>query len=219
MATEWNLRGRSNGCCNCDRVFEDGEKIVSTVAVTAAEELAAIIEKLPGAKDGKALPEYVRLDFCKECKKTLPQKAIISQWQGVYTAPEPPAPEALPRETAESLLRKLIEGEDNPDNVPVIFVLAVMLERKKLLIERTVRHLPDGTLMRIYEHKKNGEVIFITDPNLSLEQIPIVQQRVADLLAPPAPEPQPSAEAEESEQQSTANNQEPTEEVDLSNQA
>ena len=122
-----------------------------------------------------------------------------------HGAPEPPKPEALPRETAESLLRKLIEGEDNPDNIPVIFVLAVMLERKKILIERTVRHLPDGSLMRIYEHKKNGEVIFITDPNLSLEQIPIVQQRVAELLAPPPPAPveQPAPASEETPTEET----------------
>lgn len=214
MAIEWNLRGRSNTCGCCEKAFDDGEKLFSAVAITAAESIAPIIEKLGGSKDGKELPEYIRLDVCKECRKTLPKDAIISLWQGVYTAPEPPAPEALPRETAESLLRKLIEGEDNPDNVPVIFVLAVMLERKKILIERTVRHLPDGTLMRIYEHKKNGEVIFITDPNLSLEQIPVVQQRVAELLAPPPPAPveQPAPAAEETTAEETPTEAPSTEE-------
>lgn len=202
--TEWNLRGRASGCCNCGRVFEDGEKIVSSVAITAAEAMAPIVEKLLGTKEGKDIPEYIRTDFCKNCKKAMPQEAIISQWQSVYIAPEPAKPEALPRETAESLLRKLIEGEDNPDNIPVIFVLAVMLERKKILIERTVRHLPDGTLMRIYEHKKNGEVVFITDPNLSLEQIPIVQQRVAELLAPPPPQPTVEAEPQDSQPEENA---------------
>jgi hypothetical protein len=43
----------------------------------------------------------------------------------------------------------------------------------------------------VYEHRKSGEVMLIADPQLQVDQIPSVQQRIEALLAPPPPEPEP----------------------------
>ena len=98
------------------------------------------------------------------------------------------------KETAESLLRKLIELND-PRYIPAGYILAVMLERKRLLKvkEQLVR---DGQRVFIYEQPGTGDVFTIIDPALQLNQLEQVQHDVAALLEhglnPPAPQPQPT---------------------------
>ena len=201
---EWNLRSRSHTCHKCTREFTDGERCFSAVADFTApivQELLAekIAAQANDPKQTKA-PEFVRLDFCPACWDIVRNTDFISTWHSPYSAPEPAAPEPRPRETAESLLHKLLEDENSGENTAVIFVLAVMLERKKVLIERSVRRPPDGSIVRVYEHKKTGEVMLITDPDLTLEEIPGVQQQIQTLLAPaPVVEPAPAETPEASE--------------------
>lgn len=80
-----------------------------------------------------------------------------------------------------------MEQEDSFEHTSVIFILAVMLERKKILIERRVRHATDGTMIRVYEHKKTGEVMLVTDPDLGIDELPGVQRQVQRLLEPASP--------------------------------
>jgi len=139
--------------------------------------------------------EFRRSDVCATCwpakfadAQSLP--GLISHWQGIYEAP-PPITEAIQKETAETLLRKLIEQND-PQHAPAGYILAVMLERKRILKvkEQVVR---DGQRIFIYEHPKTGDVFTIADPNLRLDQLEVVQRDVAALLEhglnPPAPQP------------------------------
>ena len=195
---DWNLRSRSHSCHKCSADFIDGERCNSAVAVfendvvqtLLAEKIAAYAEDPKKPKP----PEYVRLDFCPHCWQELRNTLWISSWNSTYSAPEPPAPEPLPRETAESLLRRLMEQEDSVENTSVIFILAVMLERKKILMERKVRHAPDGTMIRVYEHKKTGEIMLVTDPDLGIDELPGVQRRVQALLEPTAPAQTPATD-------------------------
>ena len=192
---EWNLRSRSHTCHQCAESFADGERCFSAVGDFAAPIVQKLLaEKIAAqADDAKTVknPDYVRLDFCAGCWDVVRASDWISAWHSPYAAPEPPAPEPLPRETAESLLHKLLEDENSGENTSVIFILAVMLERKKFLIERNVRRSKDGTIVRVYEHKKTGEVMLITDPDLQLDEIPGVQQLVKNLLeAPTSPPPE-----------------------------
>jgi hypothetical protein len=64
------------------------------------------------------------------------------------------------------------------------YLLAVMLERKRILKEVEVKRAEDGALTRIYEHGKSGEVFVVPDPQLRLDEIEQVQDEVAALLAP-----------------------------------
>jgi hypothetical protein len=80
--------------------------------------------------------------------------------------------------------------------MPAGYILAVMLERKRVLKikEQIIR---DGQRVFVYEHPKTGDVFTIADPNLQLDQLEQVQHDVAGLLEhglnPPA---LPVAEAE-----------------------
>ena len=96
--------------------------------------------------------------------------------------PPPAAPEPVPKESGESLLRKLLH-EDQPDHLNARYVLSIMLERKKILKQVDVRE--NGTIrFLIYEHAKTGEIFIIEDPRLKLDQLDSVQQEVYALLAP-----------------------------------
>ena len=85
-------------------------------------------------------------------------------------------------ETADDLLRHLIALED-PAMKNVVYVLAVMLERSKILIERDAREQEDHTILRVYEHRRTGESFVVLDPRLRLENLAEVQQQVVALLS------------------------------------
>jgi hypothetical protein len=76
-----------------------------------------------------------------------------------------------------------------------MFILAVMLERKRELVERDVQERDDGTRIRIYEHRRTGEMFSIVDPDLKLSELAPVQAEVNELLGI-APRPSPDAEPE-----------------------
>ena len=65
----------------------------------------------------------------------------------------------------------------------VVYVLAVMLERSKILVERDQKMLDDGTIRRVYEDRKQGDTFVILDPRLRLENLAEVQQQVVALLS------------------------------------
>ena len=83
--------------------------------------------------------------------------------------------------TWEALLRRLVE-EDDPANAGVVYILAVMLERKRQLVERDAKARPEGGILRVYEHRASGDTFVILDPQLRLDAIADVQRRVIELL-------------------------------------
>jgi hypothetical protein len=172
--TEWNIQSRAHACTACGKSFADKEAYHTLLFDERSD--------------------FHRLDICQSCWQKQysdggrDRKGFVSYWQGVYEAPVPQA-EAIQKETAESLLRKLIELND-PHYIPAGYILAVMLERKRLLRvkEQLVR---DGHRVFIYEQPKTGDVFTIVDPNLQLNQLEQVQHDVAALLERGLNPPQP----------------------------
>ena len=166
----WSVRKCSTVCDGCEKEFTDRQSIFSRLTFEQGE--------------------YLREDFCSECWKG--GDPGLSSWQTQYRVPPPPAEEALKKENAESLLRKLM-AKENEEDLNAIFILTVMLERKKILVERDTRKAEDGRKLRIYEHKKTGESFMVVDPELKLDELELVQEEVVVLLGGPPrnPEPQP----------------------------
>jgi len=162
---EWNFQTRAHACAACGQPFADQQPYHTLLFETP--------------------PELRRQDLCEGCWQRQeaaaapPPAGIISRWQGVYEAPPAPT-DPIQRETAETLLRQLIELND-PRHLPAGYILAVMLERKRLLKvkEQIVRA---GQRTFIYEQPRTGEVFTITDPDLHLDQLEDVQRDVAHLL-------------------------------------
>ncbi len=56
-----------------------------------------------------------------------------------------------------------------------------MLERRKLLRETDSQRTPTG-ILRVYEHRKTGEIYLIRDPDIPLAQVEAFQNEVIVLL-------------------------------------
>jgi hypothetical protein len=81
------------------------------------------------------------------------------------------------------------EDEDHTENTR--YILAVMLERQKILRETDNQRTPNG-IIRVYENRKSGEVYIVKDPDIPLSEVEAVQDEVFILLEnngrSPAPE-------------------------------
>jgi len=175
MIFEWNIQSRAHTCSACGKPFADKQSY-HTLLYDERGDLK-------------------RSDICDPCWQAQhsdgarEKKGFISYWHGIYEAPPPPS-DPIQKENAESVLRKLVELKD-PKYAAASYILAVMLERKRLLKvkEELVR---EGQRVFVYEQPRTGDVFTITDPNLQLNQLEAVQREVASLLEhglnPPAPE-------------------------------
>jgi hypothetical protein len=163
---DWALQSRSRVCAVTGRSFVDLEPCHTL-----------LFEKKHG---------YDRLDLCKEAwekdgPEIVSRPGLISHWRGEYHAPPPAQPEAIRKDDAEGLLRHLV-GLREERYASACFILAAMLERKRMLKVRSQVH-ENGRRVWVYEHTKTGDVIAIPDPALRLDQLENVQREVADLLS------------------------------------
>jgi hypothetical protein len=163
---EWNIQSRAHACQSCATGFRDGDAYYTLLRLDSHG-------------------GYERLDLCGACWQARePQKPAardyVSHWQGIYVAPPAAPPDPIQRETAEQLLRKLLERRDERHRA-ACYILAVMLERKRVLKVKDQIREPDRRIF-VYEHPPTGDLFTIIDPNLQLAQLESVQRDVAELL-------------------------------------
>ena len=185
----WHVRNRSRQCAVSGTPFTDGQPIVTAL--------------FPDPESSG----YLRKDFTEEAWKAIEaepneEEIPFSHWRTAFTPT--PVNETVPpvtKQTAEDLLRTLVE-EDQDHTENTRYILAVMLERQKLLRE-TDNQPTTGGILRIYEHRKTGEVYIVKDPNIPLDQVEDIQNEVIELLSPKPPqepeEPTPSPEPDSEE--------------------
>ena len=164
MAQEWNIRTRGHVCSVCGKPLINHSLVVSALH--------------------SVNNTWERLDCHPECWKAMERDwEPFSLWDGVYLEPvKEERKEPLKKEDAGELLRRLITLDD-PAMRNVVYVLAVMLERSKILVERDSKMLEDNTIRRVYEDRKNGDTFVIIDPRLRMENLSEVQQQVVSLLS------------------------------------
>ena len=164
MTQEWTIQSRAEKCAATGEPFQDGEYFYTL---------------LFDDKEGLRREDLSEAAWKARNDNIQP----FSFWRSKFEVPPPAAPETLGKQTAEDLLRRYMQ-EDSAQHAAARYLLAAMLERKKLLKEVESKPTADGQLTRIYEHTKTGEVFVIPDPELRLDQIERVQQEVASLLGP-----------------------------------
>lgn len=163
--TEWDIQPRSHLCTGCHQPFADKQDYHTLLSLSEAG--------------------YQRRDLCAVCYPATPRDGLVSYWQGEYKMPPPPPVEPIQKDTAETLLKKLVEAKD-PAQAGACYILAVMLERKRILKHRDTIHDDTGRDLLVYEHAANGESFTVLDPQLRLGELEAVQRQVADLLQPAA---------------------------------
>ncbi|MFT5495706.1 MAG: putative transcriptional regulator YdeE [Kiritimatiellia bacterium] len=158
---EWDIKSGAHVCAGCEKPFEAKEGLYTRLIFTEQS--------------------YRREDHCLACWTPKLRKESISFWKTQYKPPPPKKEEALKKENVEDSLRAFIE-EGDPSHMNTIFVLTLMLERKRILVEKDVQVQEDGRKLRMYEHKATGDTFVITDPDLKLAEVEAVQEEVATLL-------------------------------------
>ena len=160
LATEWAIKHRSDVCAGTQRPFTPGEYFYTLLFRDA---------------DG-----FRREDLSEEAwRKRNENIQPFSFWKSRYEPAPPAPPEPLAKETAEQLFRRLLSSENAPPNA--CYVLAVMLERKRVLKQIKTDQTAKGRVL-IYEHRENGDVFIVPDPQLRLDELQSVQNEVASLL-------------------------------------
>ncbi len=168
MKEPWSIKSRARECVESGDAFQSGQKIRAAI--------------FPDPESSG----YLRKDYTIEAWENREgEENPFSCWLTTY---EPPVTEEKTEDIVdddpETLLKRLVdEEEEHTENAR--YILAVMLERKKLLRETDTQEIPSG-ILRIYEHRKSGDVYIIKDPQISLTDVDRVQEEVRQLLDPSA---------------------------------
>jgi hypothetical protein len=166
LANEWPIKHRADICARTQRPFLPGEQFYTLLF-----------------REGDG---FRREDLSEEAWGQRNENIRpFSFWKSRYEPPPAAPPEALGKESAEELLRRLLSQND-PSNANACYVLAVMLERKRVLKQVKTEQTEDRPVL-IYEHAKTGDVFIVPEARLKLDEIEHVQQEVSQLLKSAAP--------------------------------
>ena len=161
LPNEWAITHRADACAITHRPFVPGEYFYTLLYHNA---------------EG-----YRREDLSEEAWQNRNENIQpFSFWKSRYEPLPPKSPEPLPRENAEQLFRRLIASKNPPANA--CYVLAAMLERKRVLKQVKTESRNDGKCVLIYEQPATGDVFVVPDPQLHLGELETVQNEVAQLL-------------------------------------
>jgi hypothetical protein len=169
VVSDWTIQPRAECCDLTGRAFVDGEPFFTLLYRDKHDALH-------------------RRDVSEEAWRTLREAGPASEppfsfWRSKFTAPAAAPAETLPKEDAESLLRRFLR-EGRPEQARAAYILALMLERKRLLRPTDTQEDPArGERLLMYEHVRTGETLVVADPRLRLDQLEDVQREVAELLA------------------------------------
>lgn len=161
LGDEWSIQHRAEACAVTGRPFVEGESFYTLLF-----------------RDGDG---FRRQDLSEEAwQQRNDNLQPFSFWRSRFEPPPPAPPEPLAKESAEELFRRLV-SQGEAANANACYVLAAMLERKRILKQIETQQAERGRLL-IYEHAGTGDVFVVPDPQLRLDQLEPVQAEVAQLL-------------------------------------
>jgi len=168
IVLDWKIKARSGICHHTQKPFADEEHFVTCIF------------------DDPQSDGFIRRDYSlaawKEIEASIEPKPF-SIWKSTFKAPRADGGKdpALKGHSVEAMLERMIE-EGSPETENTRYILALMLERKKILVPKEVKKMENTTLL-FYEHKETGSVYMVADPGLKLDEIGKIQEEVAALLA------------------------------------
>src|ERR1700751_4683539 len=161
LPNEWAIKHRADCCAVTQRPFVPGEYFYTL---------------LYHGTDG-----YRREDLSEEAWQNRNENIRQFSFGKPRSEPLPPkVSEPVPKENAEQLFRRLMASDSPPANA--CYVLAAMLERKRVLKQVKTESRGNGSRVLIYEQASTGDVFIVPDPQLRLDELEHVQNEVAELL-------------------------------------
>ncbi len=162
----WRLSVCSKHCYATNKAFEDNEPIVT----------ALFLNPESGS--------YSRRDWSESAWDSLNKEELnhFSFWHSTY---QRKAKGALLQEVENSIeaefRRSLAEVDSSEESIIACYLLALLLERRKGLVEKDVKAMTraDGSpyWVRVYEFKSSNEVCFVEDPDIDLNSIDETQSK------------------------------------------
>jgi hypothetical protein len=161
LSNEWVIKHRADSCSVTQRPFVPGEYFYTLLYHDA------------GGYRREDLSEEAWLNRNENIRP-------FSFWRSRYESSPPKPAEPMPKENAEQLFRRFMASDSPPANA--CYVLAAMLERKRLLKQVKTESRDGGSRVLIYEQGSTGDVFIVLDPQLRLDELEHVQNEVAELL-------------------------------------
>ncbi len=165
LERQWKISSRKHACSHTEERFEEGQPFYTAIFWDEEE------------------GEFRREDFSETAWEELKDSfQPFSFWKSFY---EPPVPDAkkqdvVAKEDAETTLKRMIE-ENDPTTEKTRFLLALMLERKKILQQIDAQE-KDGKRLVIYKRRKTEEIFIVPDPGLELDEVPRIQAEVLAMM-------------------------------------
>lgn len=165
MVENYSIKSRSHTCHVTEEAFQEEQPFIAAI--------------FPDPESSG----YLRRDYSVEAwENREEEEEPFSFWRSHYKPPVKEEKTEVTPQDPESLFAKLVE-EDEEHTENARFILAAMLERKKIIRETDTQQLPTG-LLRIYENRKSGDVFIIKDPQIALADVESIQEEVQQLLDP-----------------------------------
>lgn len=154
---DWNIRERAAFCTATGKPFKEGDVFYTMLFEEKGE--------------------LVRKDLSEEAW-TLRNDNIhpLSFWRSIFKEIPQEEKEALRREDAESELRKLLD-QNKPENEKLCYLLALLLERKRIFRAREHATLNDQPVI-IYEHSETQETFVVPEKNFRLSEVEALQSEL-----------------------------------------
>ncbi|MBX7158357.1 MAG: hypothetical protein K1X66_08240 [Verrucomicrobiae bacterium] len=161
LTREWMIQAPNSECSLTQQPFAEGEMVYS------------ILERVGQVFQRRDFSEKTWIEHAPDFKP-------LCFWKTAFKPPAPVQEETLKKNDAESLLRNLVK-KDEPTTLNTRYILAAMLERKRILKQIEKIQENDKKVL-VYEHATTGETFLIIDPQLQLDHLFEVQTEVAQLL-------------------------------------
>jgi len=155
---DWKIKSRSGVCQGTLRPFVEDEVFYTYLTET------------PEGMERTDLSEKAWNDRNQNIRP-------LCFWKSVFKPVLIAENNELQKEDAESELRRLLESDQSSDS-KVCYLLALMLERKRILKVRE-RLSVSGNKTVIYEHTKTQETFVVQEPDLKLDEIDALKAELA----------------------------------------
>ena len=165
LERQWKLASRKHACSHTEEAFSEGQPFYTAIFWDTEE------------------GEFRREDYCESAWDELGESLEpFSYWRSHYEPPvaDPKKQEVVDKEDAEAALKRMIT-ENQPETEKTRYLLALMLERKKILQQIDAQE-KDGQRLIIYKRRKTEEIFIVPDPGLELEEVPRIQAEVLAMM-------------------------------------
>lgn len=156
---DWEIKARSETCSVTGRAFAEDEEFYTL-----------LFERIEG---------YERQDLCVDAWQQRQSDDVpVSFWKSVFKPAPPQEAEAVSKDDAEAELRRLMENRQ-PGDTKLCYLLALMLERKRVLKARERVSGADGSKLVIYEHALTQETLMIPEVDFKLSELDALRDELS----------------------------------------